>query len=114
MGERRPRVRTANTSIADAVDIRAATPPPKTPDPYYQTPEHREWSRAVLAAAHGVCAECGREGARLYADHIVEVRDIELGLAPRSLLTAPRNGTALCGACHGRKTARERERRLGR
>lgn len=114
MGKAPPRVRTANTSIADAVDTRTAAPPPNAADPYYQTPEHRGWSRAVLAGSHGICAECGREGARLYADHIVEVRDIELGLAPRSLLTDPRNGTALCGACHGRKTARERERRLGR
>lgn len=82
--------------------------PPKEADPHYRTPEHRAWAAAVIRRAGGMCQGpgCGRTGVRLFADHIQELRDngapLDLG-----------NGQALCGACHGAKTARERARRLG-
>jgi len=84
-----------------------AKPAPKVVDPHYHTPEHQRWSRAVIARAGGRCQGkgCGRSGVRLFADHIVELRD---GGAPFDLA----NGQALCGACHARKTAAMRAERL--
>lgn len=92
-----PRLRTG--------DNRRVHPPPKRADPHYQTPEHAAWRRAVIARAAKRCQLCGRSGCRLFADHIIEIRD---GGAP----TDPGNGQALCGACHTRKTAAARAARL--
>lgn len=76
--------------------------------PYYLTEEHRQWRATVIARAGNHCQgkDCDREGVRLYADHIVEVKD---GGSPCD----PENGQALCGSCHGLKTHAERRRRLG-
>ena len=83
--------------------------PEKKADPFYLTPEYRAWREAVIARAGGVCqAEgCGRRERRMFADHIVEIRDggARLDLA---------NGQCLCGSCHTAKTARERQKRLNR
>ncbi len=85
------------------------TVPPKRADPYYNSPEHKAWAAAVIARAGGMCQGegCGRTGVRLYADHIVELRDggDRLDLA---------NGQALCGRCHSGKTARRRAERQGK
>ncbi|ONG53269.1 HNH endonuclease [Pseudoroseomonas deserti] len=88
------------------VDVRTARPAPKVSDPHYQTPKHRGWSAAVIRRAGGACQApgCDRADTRLYADHIVELRD---GGAPFALS----NGQALCGSCHSTKTAQERRRR---
>lgn len=98
----KPRIATLDTSIARV--------PPKTAAPIYGTPEYAEWRKAVIARAHGRCQgrTCTRSGVRLFADHIVELKD---GGAPFD----PRNGQALCGSCHTTKTARARsERHAGR
>lgn len=79
-------------------------PPPKQVDSHYTTPEHRAWSKAVIARAGGCCQMCGRSGARLYADHIVELQD---GGAPFDM----GNGQAICGSCHSTKSAAERRHR---
>jgi 5-methylcytosine-specific restriction endonuclease McrA len=79
--------------------------PPKEADPHYRTAEHREWSKAVIQRAAGMCQDCGRTGARLFADHVTELRDGGAAFDPR-------NGVARCGSCHGRKTMRERARRM--
>jgi 5-methylcytosine-specific restriction protein A len=88
------------------IDTRTAQPEPKRVDPHYQTAEHRAWSAAVIRRAGGMCqgAACGRSGVRLFADHVVELKD---GGAALSLS----NGQALCGSCHSRKTAQERRQR---
>lgn len=98
------RVPTLDTSIAAL--------PPKTVDPHYQTPEHREWSRKVIERAGGRCEdpECKGphwKGQRLYADHKVELKD---GGAPFDLA----NGMARCASSHTRKTARLRAERTAR
>ena len=93
-----------------AVDARSAKVPAKAADPVYGTAEHREWRAAVLRRAGGQCQAqgCGRVGVRLFADHIQELRDGGDALDVR-------NGQALCGACHTRKTALARARRqMGR
>lgn len=83
------------------VSTAAAAPQPKVKAAHYYTPEHRAWSRAVIARAGHACQACQRTGTRLFADHIVELQD---GGAPTDLA----NGQALCGACHSTKTARAR------
>lgn len=79
---------------------------PKVTDPHYLTREHRMWADAVKRRAGFACEQCGRNGVRLFADHIEERAD---GGAPFDLA----NGQALCGACHTRKTAARREARKG-
>lgn len=86
------------------VSTAAAKPAPKVKDQHYYTPEHRAWSRGVIARAGHACQGCGRTGVRLFADHITELQD---GGAPFDLA----NGQALCGACHTRKTAAARAAR---
>lgn len=87
-----------------AVSTHAAAPAPKVKDAHYYTPDHRAWSSAILARAGHACQSCGRTGTRLYADHIIELRD---GGAAFDL----DNGQALCGACHVSKTAQARAAR---
>ena len=93
-----PMLRSANLS--------AARVPPKTADLWYLTPEHRAWAKAVVDRA-GRCEDCGRTGTRLFADHVVEIKD---GGSKTDL----RNGQALCGRCHSRKTVAARAARMGR
>ncbi len=80
--------------------------PPKVVDPHYQSDEHKAWRSAVIRRAAGRCQGpgCGRTGDRLFADHIVELKD---GGAAFDL----DNGQALCGTCHTIKTARARKAR---
>lgn len=73
-------------------------------DTYYDSPEHRAWSREVIRRSGGMCAACGALDKRLVADHRVEIRD-------GGARTDPGNGQALCWPCHGKKTA---EARAGR
>lgn len=103
---RMARLRTLPPRLAVA-DLRTAKPAPKTADPHYQTQEHRAWSAAVIRRAGGVCQgeRCGRTDTRLFADHIVELKDGGAALDPA-------NGQALCGTCHTTKTHRQRARRM--
>lgn len=95
-------------STLSPLSTHAAPPQPKVKAAHYYTPEHRAWSRAVIARAGRACQACSRSGTRLFADHIVELQD---GGAPFDLA----NGQALCGACHSSKTARARaDRQRGR
>jgi hypothetical protein len=77
---------------------------PKVREGHYATGAHRAWAAAVVERAGQACQKCGRTGCRLYADHVVELKD---GGAP--LDTA--NGQALCGSCHTTKTAEARSAR---
>ena len=88
-------------------DTRTALPPPKQPDPHYGSAAHRDWRAAVIARAGHACQRCGRRGVRLFADHVVELRD---GGAALDVT----NGQALCGACHTIKTVAARAARMAR
>lgn len=92
---------------AAAIDVSLAKRLPKEAEAHYATPEHRAWARQVIERAHGRCQgkACGRTGVRLFADHIVERRDGGASLDVR-------NGQALCGSCHTRKTTAERAKRM--
>ena len=87
------------------ISTRIVAPAPKTADPHYQSAEHRAWRTEVLRRAAHRCQDCGRTGTRLFADHVIELRD---GGPP----TDPANGRALCGACHTKKTAQSRAQRM--
>lgn len=93
------------------LDARRVRPEPKRAESIYSTPEYRQWRAIVIARANGRCQDPAcrtphRLPSRLFADHIVELRD---GGAPFD----PANGLARCGACHTRKTADARAKRLG-
>jgi 5-methylcytosine-specific restriction endonuclease McrA len=97
-------------------DSRRVSEPPrnqKPVDPWYRTPQHREWAKAVVERAGHQCQDPehdprqARRASRLFADHIVELQD---GGSALDL----RNGMALCGACHQLKTMRERIKRMMR
>lgn len=82
---------------------------PKVADDIYSTPEYQAWRDRVVKLADGYCQdrECkepNRKPSRLFADHVVELRD---GGAPFDV----NNGLARCGSCHTRKTLIERAKR---
>ena len=92
-----------------ALETRAALPPLKTAEPIYASHEYAEWRRIVIGGAHGYCQDpsCkypNRHGIRLFADHVIELKD---GGAPFD----PSNGLARCGSCHTIKTVAERKKR---
>lgn len=93
--------------LLSTIDARSLRPMPKVAEAHYNTPAHREWRAAVIARANGHCQGkgCIRTGVRLFADHIVELRD---GGAPFDVT----NGQALCGSCHTVKTVNARAARL--
>lgn len=91
-------------------DTRAIKPQPRhvseraTYDEY-RTEEYAAFREAVLGRAGGRCQGCGQTGKKLYADHVVELRD--------GGTHDPKNGRALCGSCHVSKTLRVRGQRMG-
>ena len=87
--------------------IASARPMPHTAAPAYQTDDHRRWRAIVLDHARHACERCGRINCRLFADHVVELQDGGAALDPR-------NGQALCGACHTNKTNQARIERMKR
>src|SRR5262249_23811068 len=84
-----PLVRTADTSTTRL--------PQRQMDPVYNTPEFTRWRAMVIDRAGGQCEaiengqRCTRAKPqhRVYADHIVELRD-------GGSLTDPSNGQCLC------------------
>jgi 5-methylcytosine-specific restriction enzyme A len=103
-----PRIKVAPPRVPPA-DSRRVKPPGKTPDPIYATPEHRAWRAAVIQRAGHRCEwvesglRCikGEPYDRLFADHVVELRD-------GGALFDPSNGMALCGSHHTLKTVQSR------
>lgn len=97
------RLRTLGPRLA-TFDTSSARVPPKTADAIYSTGEFRVWRTEVVRRAGFRCEKCGH-GGKLYADHVVELKD---GGAPFD----PKNAQALCAVCHGRKSNAERAKRL--
>jgi 5-methylcytosine-specific restriction protein A len=78
--------------------------------PIYATPEYRAWRAEVIRRAGAQCQDKHHDplrsrSGRLYADHVVELRD---GGEPFDV----RNGLARCASCHERKTIEARVARL--
>jgi 5-methylcytosine-specific restriction protein A len=101
-----PRLKCLPLSPLRPLDTRTVRPPGaiKLTAAFYKSPAWQALMRALIAERGRVCASCGAKGGRIYGDHIEELVD---GGAPLD----PGNIELLCGACHNRKTARERERR---
>jgi 5-methylcytosine-specific restriction enzyme A len=101
--------------LVRTLDTRTTRPPPKQKDLVYTTPEFLLWRKQVMARAGGRCEavdnghRCSntRPDHRLYADHIVELRD------GGSVLDL-NNGQCLCHIHHQRKTIAARIERLKR
>ena len=100
-----PLVRTLNTSTTKL--------PPRRIDPVYSTPEFQRWRAHVVQRAgyrceaidNGYRCSEARPDHRVYADHIIELRD---GGAPFDL----NNGRCLCASHHELKTMAARTKRL--
>lgn len=98
-------------SLVRAVDTRTTKLLPEH-SPIYDTPEYRAWRAQVIARADGRCEavehghRCSRAAPehRMYADHIIELRDDG---APFDVM----NGRCLCASHHIRKTMTVRTRR---
>ena len=96
-----------------AFDTSTTKLPPKLRDPAYATPDYRAWRALVVARAGGRCEaverghRCTKEQPehRMYADHIIELKD-------EGALLDPNNGRCLCASHHLFKTNAARDRRL--
>jgi 5-methylcytosine-specific restriction enzyme A len=95
------------------IDTRTTKLPPKQADPHYLTPVHRAWREQVLARAGGRCEaidhghRCSKAQPehRMFADHIVEIKDGGRALDLN-------NGQCMCFSHHERKSAASRAQRL--
>ena len=114
MARKPPRVRMMQPRLK-AAEFRTVLPPARTfanrlkADPhlsFYQSNEWRSLRDAVIRERGRHCARCGKEGGRVYVDHIEEVRD---GGAPLDRS----NLQILCSSCHVVKSGEARARRLG-
>jgi hypothetical protein len=101
-----PLVRTVRTSTTPL--------PPKVKDEAYTTPQYRAWRALVVARAGGRCEYVDHHGHRcmrarpehrMYADHIIELRD-------GGLLLDTNNGQCLCASHHELKTVAARAKRF--
>src|SRR5262245_61819231 len=94
------------------IDSRTTRLPPKVKADIYNTPEFQHWRARVIARAHGRCewidhgVQCthARPKHKVYADHVVELKD---GGQPFDVT----NGQCLCAAHHTIKTMQARYRR---
>jgi 5-methylcytosine-specific restriction enzyme A len=94
------------------IDTRTVRPPARKIDPIYSTPEFQAWRAKVVERAGYRCEaidnghRCSRAVPehRMYADHIIELRD---GGQPYDV----NNGQCLCASHHERKTLQARARR---
>jgi 5-methylcytosine-specific restriction protein A len=94
--------------------IPAPSPSQGTIDPVYNDERYKVWRKAVVANARFRCEaidngfRCVKSApaSRLFADHIIELRDDGSPFDPA-------NGQCLCGRHHSLKTAAARARRAG-
>lgn len=92
------------------LDTRSAKPPAKTANQFYLTPEWRALVAEIIRERGARCEDpqCqypGRNGIRLFGDHIIELQD---GGAPLDKT----NVMLRCGSCHTRKTNAVRAQRM--
>jgi 5-methylcytosine-specific restriction enzyme A len=73
---------------------------------FYSSPEWRTLRDRVYAQRGRRCEDCGRTGTRIFADHVVELKD---GGAPLD----EGNVRLRCGSCHTAKSYDARAQRLG-
>jgi 5-methylcytosine-specific restriction enzyme A len=106
-----PKLRTLGPLVR-TLDTRTTKLPPRRIDPIYNSPEFQVWRARVIARAGGQCeaidngCRCSKAKPehKVYADHIIELRD---GGQPFDI----NNGQCLCAAHHTLKTMKARYRR---
>lgn len=91
------------------LDTRIAKPAAKATDPFYLSAAWRKLVDRIVAqrgrrCEDPACRSPWRTGIRVFADHIVELKDGGAPLDEGNILLR-------CGSCHTRKTAAERRRR---
>jgi 5-methylcytosine-specific restriction enzyme A len=95
-------------------NTRTTNLPAKRMDPAYATPAYRAWRMQVVARAGARCEAVDVHGLRcsrawpehrMYADHVVELKD-------GGLLLDLTNGQCLCSSHHRSKTNAALDRRL--
>lgn len=86
-----PRLKTVSTALDEPVTYER--------NDYYNSQDHRAWRALIISRANGTCQwpGCNRREPRMFADHIVEIRDC-------GSRTDPLNGQCLCGKHHSLKT----------
>ena len=87
-----------------AAETRRVLPPLKVALPFYSTPEWKALMRQIIAERGRRCQDCGREGCRVFGDHIQELSDGGAALDPE-------NVRLKCGSCHTAKTMQARKER---
>jgi hypothetical protein len=108
---------TRTTPLPSRFDLYLPQRRAKIKNPIYDTPQFRAWRTAVIQRAKGRCQAIDEYGNscpkqqphhRMYADHIIELKD------GGSLLDI-NNGQCLCSSHHELKTiaARRRRQRTG-
>jgi len=103
----KPTLRSLDTRIAVAPRGDAAARSAKVTLDFYGSAAWKAIRVVVQREAKRTCESCGKTDTRIYVDHRIEMRD---GGAPLERS----NLQALCGVCHARKSAREREKRAVR
>ncbi len=105
----RPTLRTISTRSLVAIRGDAAARSVKPTLDFYGSAAWKAIRLEVQRACNRVCQGpgCGKTNTRIYVDHIVELKDGGAPLERSNLI-------GLCAVCHGKKTAREREKRNGR
>ncbi|UMM63108.1 HNH endonuclease [Aristophania vespae] len=78
---------------------------PKTADSFYQSKEWRSLVVTIIRKRGRICEKCGRSNCRLFADHIIEIKDGGPKLDQRNI-------QLLCGSCHTLKTNQARAHRM--
>ncbi len=82
--------------------------PMKETNPFYLSVQWRRF-QAWYLGKHPLCEQCEREGRLVKADmvdHIIEIKD-------GGALTSEDNAMSLCWKCHGIKTAKAKNHRVG-
>jgi len=111
---RRARIPTLPPRVP-TLDTRKVKPPEKTVDQHYQSREHQDWALKIKNRAGWRCehveagVRCERSrarGDRIYADHILEIKD-----RPDLALSLD-NGAAKCAEHNVRKGIQARTARM--
>jgi 5-methylcytosine-specific restriction endonuclease McrA len=79
---------------------------PKVALPFYRTAEWKALVAKLITVRGRKCEDCSALGCRIYADHVVELRDGGAALDERNIRLR-------CAKCHGAKTELERKKRAG-